>query len=271
MIDLTIVGGGITAIALARLHPHKKILILEKSRGIGGRIATRRLGEFWIDHGAENFKASSDLMKDLLKSYNPLFSTSQWVKNLSHELTINKECRVEKIVQTKNGLEIWDDQKQLVCLTKEVVITAPAPQAKEILENSSLQADFLNSVEYHSSVQFLLLLEKKLPEFKQEIAFYKMKKKSQTSAGTFLYHFEVIPDFISSFLELDKEAVKTRFMEEMKPEMVIDSHAHKWRYSTVKKTISPDFQKIYKDQHILLAGDYFIGDDVNAAILSTNI
>jgi renalase len=132
MIDITIVGAGITAIAYAKLHPLKKILILEKSRGIGGRIATRRLGDTWIDHGAEKIKGEDHLFQ----SYNPEFSTSQWIKSLAADLEIKKECRVEKIVKTSEGVEIWDDQKQLVCTTKEVIITAPAPQAKDILEAS---------------------------------------------------------------------------------------------------------------------------------------
>lgn len=258
MIETTIVGAGMTAIAYAKLHPLKKILILEKSRGIGGRIATRRLGDAWIDHGAEKIKGEHSLFQ----SYNPEFSSGQWIKSLATDLEIKKECRVETIIKTAEGLEIWDDKKQLICTTKEVIITPPAPQAKDILEASGLTADFLKDVEYDPSVQFMVLLNKEIAL--DEKSFYFLKKQPRP----FLYHFEVKPEFISEFLKLEKEEIKERFITEMKLENIVDSHAHKWRYSTVKKKILPSFQHTFKAQNILLAGDYFYGHDLNAAVES---
>jgi len=49
---------------------------------------------------------------------------------------------------------------------------------------------------------------------------------------------------------------------------VIDTHAHKWRYSTVKESLDSKFQLIHKEKNVWLAGDYFFGNDLNAAVTS---
>lgn len=56
--DVLIVGGGLTGlVAASRLEQHgKRVIVLDKGRSIGGRMATRRIGEHGIaDHGAQFF------------------------------------------------------------------------------------------------------------------------------------------------------------------------------------------------------------------------
>ena len=53
--DGVVVGAGIAGlVAAARLAGHgRRVLVLDKSRGVGGRMATRRLGGAVCDHGAQ--------------------------------------------------------------------------------------------------------------------------------------------------------------------------------------------------------------------------
>lgn len=55
--DIAIVGAGIAGLCAAGVlaRAGRRIVVVEKSRGIGGRMATRRLGAAVCDHGAQFF------------------------------------------------------------------------------------------------------------------------------------------------------------------------------------------------------------------------
>ncbi|NCY02474.1 MAG: FAD-dependent oxidoreductase, partial [Planctomycetia bacterium] len=55
--DVAIVGAGIAGLAAASVLADRgrRVVVVEKSRGIGGRMATRRLGAAICDHGAQFF------------------------------------------------------------------------------------------------------------------------------------------------------------------------------------------------------------------------
>jgi hypothetical protein len=59
--DVLILGAGISGLQAARLlrAAGKSVIVLEKSRGLGGRAATRRWDNFPVDHGAQFFTARS--------------------------------------------------------------------------------------------------------------------------------------------------------------------------------------------------------------------
>lgn len=53
---IAVIGAGIAGLTFARsLHGLAEVTIFEKSRGVGGRMATRRAGEITFDHGAQYF------------------------------------------------------------------------------------------------------------------------------------------------------------------------------------------------------------------------
>lgn len=54
-----IVGAGLSGLLLARNLCHEPTLVLEKSNGVGGRMATRRNGDFAFDHGVQFYEKIS--------------------------------------------------------------------------------------------------------------------------------------------------------------------------------------------------------------------
>ena len=68
MDKVAIIGAGLSGLALAnKLKNHFEVVVFEKSRGYGGRVATRRSGEFIFDHGAQFFKAKTEEFSNYIK------------------------------------------------------------------------------------------------------------------------------------------------------------------------------------------------------------
>lgn len=67
MTRIAIIGAGLAGLTVAnRLRSHADVAVFEKSRGSGGRIATRYAREFEFDHGAQFFTARSKAFRDFL-------------------------------------------------------------------------------------------------------------------------------------------------------------------------------------------------------------
>ena len=64
MQNVAVIGAGITGITLANLLQKKvKLTVFEKSRGVGGRMATRRAEPYQFNHGAQYFKIENKEFK----------------------------------------------------------------------------------------------------------------------------------------------------------------------------------------------------------------
>ncbi|AND67584.1 hypothetical protein ATSB10_01300 [Dyella thiooxydans] len=161
---IAIVGAGMTGLACAR-ELHRRGLaprVLEKSRGLGGRIATRRTDRGdRFDHGAQfvtardpHFAAELEAWarSGAVRPWSPRLAPrtdaparSWWIgedgmKRLVEPLAVGVDIRLQATVA---GLSRHDGRWRLAldegsCLDgfDAVAITAPAPQARELLERA---------------------------------------------------------------------------------------------------------------------------------------
>ena len=68
MKNVAVIGAGISGLALANKIEHiANVTIFEKSRGFGGRVATRRVDDISFDHGAQFFKVRDPDFKEYIK------------------------------------------------------------------------------------------------------------------------------------------------------------------------------------------------------------
>ena len=66
---IAIIGAGISGLTIAqKLAANNQVTIFDKSRGIGGRMATRRVDDFHFDHGAQFFTAKSEEFKEFCQN-----------------------------------------------------------------------------------------------------------------------------------------------------------------------------------------------------------
>jgi len=79
MTRIAIIGTGMSGLTLAQhLSPEFQVTLIEKSRGFGGRMATRRTDGFHFDHGAQFFTARSAEFESWLKPYIADDAVTQW-------------------------------------------------------------------------------------------------------------------------------------------------------------------------------------------------
>ena len=64
MTDVAVIGAGMAGLVCAQqlTQAGYSVLVVEKSRGLGGRVATRRLYDTYADHGASSLKLSGELL-----------------------------------------------------------------------------------------------------------------------------------------------------------------------------------------------------------------
>lgn len=164
MSRVLIVGAGIAGLMAARqLQDQFEVTILDKSRGVGGRMATRRLAESPFDHGAQYFTARDESFVSLVGQLADAGILRQWAtgfmgadgemhdndepryvavggmtafpKALAEGVTIHTEKRVHRI-------EICDEVWRVVCEddssfeAEALIMTPPAPQTLGILARS---------------------------------------------------------------------------------------------------------------------------------------
>lgn len=189
MTDIVVIGAGMAGLVCAQQLSQAgySVVIIEKSRGLGGRLATRRLHETWADHGTCYLKPKGELFKSLVellgdrhilevwtdtvyelapdtplsepKNRSPRYTApagmSAIAKFLAQDLNILLNERVTAINLTaENNWRIILESNNEELTAKALVFAIPAPQALSILAplgEDVLGKEFLDNL---SSVEF---------------------------------------------------------------------------------------------------------------------
>lgn len=187
MFDIVIVGAGISGLVCAQqLHQAGyKVLVVEKSRGLGGRVTTRRLQETCADFGTSYLKPQNQLLQrfvELLVQQNiiqvwtdtayefdanlqkltvsdrtPLYTAPKGMSAIARFLAASLEIQLnQRVVEISTFADNWCLQLESTDATtqitaKAVVVAIPAPQALTLLEPIAVSPKFLANLR---SVEF---------------------------------------------------------------------------------------------------------------------
>lgn len=81
--SIAILGAGLSGLVLARgLCQHAAVTVFEKSRGVGGRMATRYTDDGEFDHGAQFFTARSAAFQTFLQPYLTASVVQDWTPHI---------------------------------------------------------------------------------------------------------------------------------------------------------------------------------------------
>ncbi|MEM7430716.1 MAG: FAD-dependent oxidoreductase [Pseudomonadota bacterium] len=169
MSSVAIIGAGLAGLVIARrLRAHANVRIFEKSRGAGGRIATRYAGDFEFDHGAQFFTAHTQEFARFLDpmieqgivanwparfaelNRNEVKAQRDWTldyphyvgvprmnvigKHLADGLNISFETEVKRIARESGRWVLFDQANHSLGEYDWLVLTAPPPQTATLAE-----------------------------------------------------------------------------------------------------------------------------------------
>ncbi|AFY53440.1 putative NAD/FAD-dependent oxidoreductase [Rivularia sp. PCC 7116] len=192
MTDITVIGAGIAGLVCAQqlTQVGYSVKIIDKSRGVGGRVATRRLFETKADHGACYLKPKGEFSQRLVTLLSQKGDLEVWTdtlhvqensssltanlqsslpytapegmnviaKFLAQGLQINRGERVKKIDLNFQNQWHLTSQTNQEFTASSLVVAIPAPQAVMILESFAqnlLDNNFLEKlrgVEYYPAI-----------------------------------------------------------------------------------------------------------------------
>ena len=168
-VDVAVIGAGMAGVTAAAglADAGLEVCVLEKSRGPGGRSATRREGEYRFDHGAQYFTARTPAFRQAVAQWCARGVVAKWhapvvafdaqgqrgpadnaarfvgtpgMNAIARSLASDLDCRVEARV---TGLAREGDRQWQIVLQDgrklragSLVLTAPPPQAAVLLDGT---------------------------------------------------------------------------------------------------------------------------------------
>ncbi|HTI35276.1 MAG TPA: FAD-dependent oxidoreductase [Miltoncostaea sp.] len=173
---VAVVGAGLAGLAAARelRADGHEVVVFEKSRGVGWRIASRRAEGTVLDHGSPVMAAPPGTplrgLADALHAEDRVDledgiafagGATRLPKLMAGGLDIRLGVRLAALREaggTGGGLELGDEQGNTHGAVDGVVVTAPAPQAADLLERSpggGARAALLRGLAYAPAVMVL--------------------------------------------------------------------------------------------------------------------
>lgn len=307
-IDILVVGAGIAGLRAARTlaEAGKKVVVIEKSRGLGGRAATKRLHGTRADHGAQYFTARDPRLQaqvdgwseaGLLRVWTRGFHTltpdgleppkesypryifpdgmNTFGKLLGDGLDVRREALVTELARTPNGWTLMLADGTAYTAEK-VLLNVPAPQALVLGQDvfSAATKDALSRVVFAPCIALMAGFGQAAPEWsgiesKGGPVSWIADDSSKRNVGgetTLVLHGS------TAFSEVHLEAPETAL-----PEMLavaaslgfIDprwTQLQRWRYSKVTSPYDGPYLK--EDDSLFFCGDWCGGAKVEAAYLS---
>jgi predicted NAD/FAD-dependent oxidoreductase len=162
-VRIAVIGAGIAGLACAQelARADARVTVFEKSRGLGGRLGTRRQGDLGFDHGAQYISARSrSFVKyagvagraGVLVRWTPRIleddrlweaPVEDWfvgqpgmsavVRPLSRTVDVQSGVGIHEIIQSQRGWELQSDSGRQNHIFDAIAVAVPAPQALTLL------------------------------------------------------------------------------------------------------------------------------------------
>ena len=161
-----VVGAGISGLLAARelQAEGRRVTVLDKGCGVGGRMAARRLGEGNLDHGAQFFTVRDERFSGLVEGWLAAGAVEEWTRgfadasgehnadghpryrgsdgmtSIPKHLARGLDVRTgEKVVSVEPGDGGWEVacQSGLGVAGAALLLTAPVPQALHLIGSGS--------------------------------------------------------------------------------------------------------------------------------------
>ncbi len=308
-VDVLVVGAGVAGLAAARLLESysRFVTVVDKGRSVGGRLATRRIDEARLDHGAQFFTQRGPEMQSLVEELLDEEVATEWCRGFGGtddghpryvvpggmtglakflaEALEDVRCGVEvrSVTQRDRGWTVeWDGGS---VQAGAVLLTSPVPQSLALMDAGGVQLDpgvrsGLEAVEYDPTIALLVLLDRP--------SAVPAPGGVQLTEGPFSWVADNMAKGVSEFpaLTLHCDPVTSQALWGAEPQEVLDellpaasewfgeaevleAQVKTWRYAIPTTTWpEPYCTAVDGDWPLVLAGDAFDGPKVEGAYRS---
>jgi renalase len=303
--DFIVIGAGISGLSIARKIKDRSlgsVRVVEKSRGVGGRIATRRTLETSFDHGAQFYKLKNDIC-DFHQSWKKDNISHEWftsakgihccsdlgmtalTKHIASGIEVSLTTEI-KTIHYENDLWKLISTKDEMALCRSLIISSPLPQTAKLLEELSGQAllnqEFYNEIKdinYTKALIALVTLEGDLEigtdgyiEFESGVFFSISDQKAKGVSKLPALTITMSPAFSEEEFERPDDYILKKilhaFIANYPTAKIKDSELKKWRYCQPKSHAKSQFLEIAPKLYLI--GDAFGGSSILGAIRSAS-
>ncbi len=303
---VAVVGAGLSGLVAAReLVRGHEVVVFDKGRSVGGRLATRRIGAATLDHGAQFFTVRGDAFRAQVDDWldrglariwchgfdpggdgYPRYCGTNGMNSLAKDLATGLDIRPGQMVfscrPTEDGWDVVIDDGS-VHGADALVLTSPVPQSWALLAQAELDIpDPLFRRQYHRTIGLLTVLDgpSAVPDpggvqFDAAdgdepfgfIADNAMKGVSAVPAVT----FHATQPWSELHWDDDTDALRSALLQRAQPWIgsagVVEAQVKKWRFAGPVEPW-PDACWVDDEHRVVLAGDLFAGPKVEGAYTS---
>jgi len=308
MNPIIIIGAGMTGLMAGKslASSDLPVIVLEKSRGVGGRLATRRFEGGVFDHGVNDFTIRDERLREYIndwekrqlltvwfstgsqsgeseKHYRGIPSMTAVPKDLAKTLRIERGTRVVSLRRIEDHWLVESDEDTYY-RGSAVILTPPLPQAVQILEKADISKkseDMTLVREIHYEPADMLLIHAPdapplpgtgctSPNSDSILKVTDNAVKGITDTrGYFTVHCS--QEFsISGIHKSDEEVYRelSPIIEDVIGAGITVYQIHRWRYSRPLNAPGIPYLEIGKGSNLFVAGDGLAGGSVQSAMIS---
>lgn len=268
VIQVAIVGAGIAGLAAARLLREAGIActVFEKSRGLGGRMATRRVESWQFDHGAQYFTVRGVRFADLTQAWRRDGNAAEWfdgafvgspgmtapARAMAQGIDVVTGCQVLALRHAVEGWTLLSAEGPVAApgngRFSAVLLAVPAPQARPLAESGGVTFPALEDVRYAPCWALMLgfgadpgKVESHVRDRDGDVAWIarnSSKPGRPQDIHTFVAHAG--PGWSRRNLELSADSAAREIWEHARrlsgfSAEPVFAAAHRWRYALVEK------------------------------------
>ncbi|XOY57068.1 MAG: NAD(P)/FAD-dependent oxidoreductase [Rhodobacterales bacterium] len=284
-----VIGAGITGLTVARrlADAGRAVLVLDKGRGIGGRVATRRAAGLHFDHGAQYVSARGAGFAALLGELTVTGHVGTWqdghvgtpgmtalAKGIGAGLDLRQEALVTGLSRDGDSWRVHLGDQALTA--SYVICTVPTPQVAGIIGADHPLVARLTDVAYAPNLTLMAAIDGPAPfvvarDPDADLAWIAQDStKPDRPQGPVAWVAQASTAFSATHLELDKDAIADLMLPLLLDRLgataaqVRYAAAHRWRYSQVTQALGAAFLR--DDTGTLyLGGDWCLGPKVEDA------
>ncbi len=299
-----VVGAGLSGLLVARELRRRgaMVIVLEKSRGLGGRLATKRVGPAVFDQGAQFFTAREGdpfcaelkvwVAAGVATSWND-GDKRRWIgrpsmtgigKWLAEELDVRRSHKVTALHHHDCGCWEIDIEGAGMMRAERLVLSAPVPQSLALLAAGGVAlpdplATALAELSYHPCLALLVALDgpSAVPAGGCALTEGPLRwvadnaKKGTSAAERGAITLHASPAFSAAHYGESAEAIAAQLLPEARvwcgESAVTSTTLHRWRYSEPINTYAEPCVWL-PDLALGFCGDGFGGPRVGGAVRS---